>query len=234
MRTLQTLDIDREIVELSGKERPKALFIPTASSDSVEYWEAFDRAYRGELGCDTDVLYMLGKRPPQTRLEDAVLSADVIYVGGGNTLKMMRRWRLLGVDKLLETAYASGTVLAGLSAGCICWFNYGHSDSMSFYTEDDDWSYIRVKGMGFINAFGCPHYNGETREQDFQAMMRRHSGVGIGIEDCCALEVIDGSYRIITSREDAAAYRIERSRGSLRVDKIPQSRAFAPLADLLH
>lgn len=236
LRTLQTLDIDREIVELSGKERPKALFIPTASSDSVEYWEAFDRAYGGELGCDTDVLYMLGKRPPQERLQDAVLGADVIYVGGGNTLKMMRRWRLLGVDKLLETAYVGGTVLAGLSAGCICWFSYGHSDSMSFYTEDDDWSYIRVKGMGFIDAFGCPHYNGETRQSDFQAMMRDRPGIGIGIgvEDCCALEVVDGSYRIITSHEDAAAYRIERSRGGLLVDQIPQSRAFAPLADLLH
>ena len=234
MRTLQTLDIDREVVELSGRERPKALFIPTASSDSVEYWEAFDRMYGGQLGCDTDVLYMLGKRPLQERLQEAILNADVIYVGGGNTLKMMRRWRLLGVDKLLEEAYAGGTVLAGLSAGCICWFSYGHSDSMSFYTEDDDWRYIRVKGMGFIDAFGCPHYNGETREQDFKAMMRRHPGVGIGIEDCCALEVVDGSYRIITSSNDAAAHRIEKSRGGLQVDKIPQSRAFAPLADLLH
>lgn len=236
LRTLQTLDIDREVVELSGKERPKALFIPTASSDSVEYWEAFDRMYGGQLGCDTDVLYMLGKRPLQERLQEAILSADVIYVGGGNTLKMMRRWRLLGVDKLLEEAYAGGTVLAGLSAGCICWFSYGHSDSMSFYTEGDDWSYIRVKGMGFIDAFGCPHYNGETREQDFQAMMRDRPGigVGIGIEDNCALEVVDGSYRIITSHKDAAAHRIEKSRGGLLVDEIPQSRAFAPLADLLH
>ena len=234
LRTLQTLDIDREIIDLSGKERPKALFIPTASSDSVEYWEAFDRAYGGELGCDTDVLYMLGKRPLQARLEEAIRSADVIYVGGGNTLKMMRRWRLLGVDKLLETAYAGGTVLAGLSAGCICWFSHGHSDSMSFYAEDDDWSYIRVKGMGFIDAFGCPHYNGETRQSDFQAVMRRHSGVGIGVEDCCALEVVDGSYRIITSSEDAAAYRIEKSGYGLLVDQIPQSKAFTPLADLLH
>ena len=234
LRTLQTLDIDKEIVSLSGKERPKALFIPTASSDSVEYWEAFHRMYGGELGCDTDVLYMLGKRPSQARLEEAVLGADLIYVGGGNTLKMMRRWRLLGVDKLLETAYAGGTVLAGLSAGCICWFDYGHSDSMSFYTDTDDWSYIRVKGMGFIDAFGCPHYNGETRQQDFQAMMRRHSGVGIGVEDNCALEVVDGSYRIITSHKDAAAYRIEKSRGGLLVDRIPQSKAFAPLTDLLH
>ena len=194
--------------------------------------------YGGQLGCDTDVLYMLGKRPTQERLQDAVLAADVIYVGGGNTLKMMRRWRLLGVDKLLETAYAGGTVLAGLSAGCICWFSYGHSDSMSFYTAADDWSYIRVKGMGFIDAFGCPHYNGEEREQDFQAMVRRHpgigTGIGIGIEDCCALDVVDGSYRIITSRENAAAHRIERSRGGLLVDEIPQSKAFAPLADLLH
>ncbi len=132
MRALETLAIDKEIIALSGKSRPKALFIPTASSDSQEYWQAFQNAYGTELGCETNVLYLLNVNPTKDELEEKILSSDLIYVGGGNTLMMMRRWRRLGVDKILETAYNRDIVLTGLSAGCICWFSWGHSDSMAF------------------------------------------------------------------------------------------------------
>ena len=161
MREAETLPIDREVIELTGKARPKALFIPTASYDSVEYWEGFQRIYGGDLGCETAVLYLLNLDPSREELEESILSSELIYVGGGNTLKMMRRWRKLGVDRLLEQAYNRGTVLAGVSAGAICWFSYGHSDSMAFY-HPGDWSYIRVKGMGWIDSLACPHFDGET------------------------------------------------------------------------
>ena len=91
----ETLAIDKEIVSLTGKNRPRALFIPTASSDSREYWQVFQNVYGTELGCETDVLYLLGVSPTKRELEQKILSADLIYVGGGNTLKMMRRWRRL-------------------------------------------------------------------------------------------------------------------------------------------
>ena len=116
MREGETLPIDREVIKLTGKARPKALFIPTASYDSVEYWEGFQRVYGGELGCETAVLYLLNLAPSRAELEESILSSDLIYVGGGNTLKMMRRWRKLGVDRLLEQAYNRGTVAAGGSA----------------------------------------------------------------------------------------------------------------------
>ena len=93
----ETLAIDKEIVSLTGKDRPRALFIPTASSDSREYWQGFQCVYGQELGCVTDVLYLLGVSPTKGELEQKILSSDLIYVGGGNTLKMMRRWRRLGV-----------------------------------------------------------------------------------------------------------------------------------------
>ena len=73
---------------------------------------------------------------------------------------MMRRWRRLGVDALLREAYERGAVLCGVSAGAICWFDSGHSDSRSFYSED--WNYIAVTGMGLVEGLACPHYNGET------------------------------------------------------------------------
>ncbi len=235
LRTLETLAIDKEVIRLSGKSRPRALFIPTASSDSREYWEAFDSAYGSSLGCETDVLYLLDARPAREELEEKVLASDIIYVGGGNTLKMMRRWRLLGVDKLLEKAYANGAVLAGLSAGCICWFKYGHSDSMAFY-QPERWSYVRVKGMGFIDAIGCPHYDGDTdgvpRDEDFQKMAAKYPEVGIGIDNQCAIEVVDDTFRVITSRDGAGAYKLYKQRGGLVTQRLEASARFAPVAEL--
>ena len=151
MGNSETLPIDREIINLTGKARPRALFIPTASYDSADYYEGFRRVYGRRLGCQTDVLLLLGINQPHEIVEEKILSADLIYVGGGNTLKMMRRWRKLGVDHMLQTAYANGIVLAGVSAGAICWFSYGHSDSMAFY-HPDDWGYVKVKGLGLIEA----------------------------------------------------------------------------------
>ena len=232
----ETLPIDRRVVELTGKSRPRALFIPTASSDSREYWLGFQHTYGETLGCETDVLYLLGVTPTRAELERKILSADLVYVGGGNTLMMMRRWRRLGVDAVLEEAYARGVVLSGLSAGCICWYSWGHSDSMSFY-HPDDWSYVRVRGMGLVDALACPHYDSATasmpRRDDFEAMMRRHSDVGIAIDDFCALEIVDGTYRVITSREGAGAYRLTKHRGRIAVHPIPQRAEYAPLGELL-
>ena len=237
LRTLETLAIDREVVRLSGKTRPRALFIPTASSDSVEYWEAFHKVYGGALGCETDVLYLLKAAPSMQELQERILSSDLIYVGGGNTLKMMRRWRRLGVDKVLEAAYNQGVVLSGVSAGAICWFEYGHSDSMSFY-HPQRWDYIRVKGMGLVEALACPHYDGETagvkREKDFQQMVKRFGGgMGIAIDNNCALEFVDGGYKVITSRQGAGAYRVRRSSGKIVAERIEQRSEFTPTGQLL-
>ena len=235
MEALETLEIEKRVVELTGRADPKALFVPTASYDSVERWEVFRGLYGRRLGCRTDVLYLLNRNPDQGGLEERILSADLIYVGGGNTLKMMRRWRRFGVDDLLREAHGRGIVLAGRSAGLICWFKYGHSDSMAFY-HPERWSYVRVKGMGLIDATGCPHYDGDTdgvpREEDFQQMTSKYPEVGIGIDNQCALEVVDDSFRVITSRDGPGAYKIYKQRGGLVTQRLEASASFAPVAEL--
>jgi dipeptidase E len=233
LSSLETLAIDREVVRLTGKRRPRALFIPTASSDSRDYWEGFKRVYEGELGCSTDVLNLLGVNPGREELEQRILSTDLVYVGGGNTLMMMRRWRRLGVDEILKTAWNRGIVLSGLSAGAICWFSFGHSDSMSFYNTDR-WKYVRVKGMGLIDGIGVTHYHVEGREADFQRMVKRHRETGIAIDNNCALEVLDDGYRLVTSKEGARAYKIYKQRGRVVTERIEQKTELAPLAGLLH
>src|SRR6185369_5482699 len=131
--TRQTLPIDREIIRLSKQKNPSLLFIPTASSDSEIYWTQVRKYFGGFLKCKTDVLFLMKEKPSREQIRSKISAADIVYVGGGNTLQMMRIWRRLGVDKLLVTAYQKGTVLAGVSAGSICWFDSGHSASMSFY-----------------------------------------------------------------------------------------------------
>lgn len=146
IRTRGTAPIDREIIRLSNKKNPKLLFIPTASSDSESYWKHVQEHFGTFLKCKTDVLFLIKERPAKAQIRKKILSADVIYVGGGNTLQMMRLWRRLGVDRLLISAYENGTVLSGISAGSICWFDSGHSDSMSFYNPQK-WKYINVRGL---------------------------------------------------------------------------------------
>jgi dipeptidase E len=151
------------------------------------------------------------------QIETKLFGADIVYVGGGNTLYMMRVWRRLGVDRILKAAYHRGTILAGVSAGAICWFDSGHSDSMSFYNPQH-WNYINVRGLGLVRGIGCPHYNGGScgvpRRRAFREMVRTTGGMGIAIENNCAIAFIDDRYyRVIRSNDRARAYRVYKKRG---------------------
>ncbi len=236
MKTGGLLAIDKEIIRLSGKKHPKLLFLPTASSDSESYWFHVNKHFGKKLGCQTDVLYLIKENPTQAEIKRKIFSADIIYVGGGNTLKMMRRWRLLGVDKLLKTAWERGIVLCGISAGSICWFESGHSDSMAFYNPKK-WGYINVRGLGLIKGVHCPHYNSKTlripRKKHFHDMISMIGGFGIAIENNCAIEFIDGKYKIITSKSQAGAYKVFKKQGKVVSKKIEKKSKLCPISDLV-
>jgi dipeptidase E len=231
MKLGDTLPIDKYIVERTGAQWPIALFIPTASSDAEGYAQVVSEVYGAQLGCTVEVLRLIENPPPYKRIAEMIRGADLIYVGGGNTLKMMRLWRRLGVDKLLLEAHANGKVLCGLSAGALCWFAYGHSDSMAFY-HPDDWDYIRVKCLGILPFTGCPHYDGEGRDKSFQTMIARDGGIGIAIDDCAAVEADGDRFRILSARNGAGAYRVERVRGKIVQTPIPVESSFQPLSSL--
>lgn len=233
MKLGQTFPIDKYIVERTGARWPVALFIPTASSDAEEYAQTFSDIYGGQLGCTVNVLRLLKNPPPPEHIGELIRSADLIYVGGGNTLKMMRLWRRLGVDTLLQEAHADGKVLCGLSAGALCWFQFGHSDSMSFSTPDN-WDYIRVKCLGILPFTGCPHYDGEGRDLSFQTMIDKQGGIGIAIDDCAAFEADGDQYRILSARAGAGAYRVERIRRQIVQTPISISPDFQQLSSLHH
>lgn len=238
IRTKGTARIDREIIRLSHKRNPKLLFIPTASSDSERYWKHVQEHFGNFLKCKTDVLFLIKEQPSKKQIRRKILSADIIYVGGGNTLLMMRIWRRLGVDRFLRSAYESGVVLSGISAGSICWFDSGHSDSMSFYNPGK-WEYINVRGLGLVSGIHCPHYNSMTRgvprRKDFRDMIRKTGGIGIAIENNCAMEFIDGQfYKVISSRNYSRAYRVYKSGGEVFAEQIRQRKQLAPIEFLNH
>ncbi|MDH5597078.1 MAG: peptidase E [Candidatus Peregrinibacteria bacterium] len=206
-----TAHIDREIVRLSGKKKPKLLFIPTASSDDTERYVPYIEKIYGELGCTVESLLLLKQKYSKKQLSDLILGADIIYVGGGNTLMMMRKWRHLGVNKLIKKAWQKGTVMCGLSAGSICWYESGHSDSMYYY-DPKNWDYVRVRCLNLIPFIHCPHYDSQTgrkkRKNDFKRMLKKYPGqIGLACDDGVALEFIDDKFRVLSATKDAHAYR---------------------------
>lgn len=228
----ETLAIDERIVALSGKANPKLLFIPTASSDSEDYFRIIQN-YFTKLGCEVSALYLLKDTFTQKQLEQCILAADIIYVGGGNTLKMMTVWRKLGVDVILRKAQQKGIVLAGISAGAICWFAYGNSDSRKFTSNSTQ--LIRVTGLGLYQALLCPHFDSEAhRRQDLKRMMQQTPKlVAIALEDSAAIEIVGTGYRIIKSKASAKAYRVYWKGGIYHQETIITGDKYRPLSELL-
>jgi dipeptidase E len=229
----QTLSIDKEIIHLSGKSKPRLLFIPTASLDDEGYCERINDHFGKRLGCRVETLLLYRDRPTENLIKQLILKADIIYVGGGNTLRMMNLWRHLGIDKLMNQARLSGTVLSGLSAGCICWFRQGNSDSRKFADKNDN-TLIKVSGLNYVDTLICPHYDVERHRQPaLKIMMKRSKGVAIALENCTAIEIVDNNYRILSSMKNKNAWKVYWHKGHYRKEKLIQNKAFLPLSDLL-
>lgn len=203
---IETLDIDQEIIRLASKIRPTLLFIPTASGDSQPYQETVLGYFGEKLGCKVDFLPLFQKRfESYEEIKSKISKSDIIYVGGGNTLRMMKMWRRHKVDLLLLDAANKGKILSGISAGAICWFHSGNSDSKKFSNKNSD--FIKVRGLNIIELMLCPHYN-EERKQSVKEQLKNSKMVGIALENCAALEIIGDKFRIITSKTKASAFKL--------------------------
>ena len=123
----ENLSLDRYVLSATGQPKPKACFLPTASGDAQSYIDRFNDSF-SSLPCTPTHLSLF--KPPTTDLRSFVLEHNVIYVGGGNTRNLLVLWREWGLDEILREAWRLGVVLAGLSAGSLCWFEEGVSDSV--------------------------------------------------------------------------------------------------------
>ncbi len=228
----ETVKIDREAIRLSGKTKPRVLFIPTASSDSEGYVSTVQKYFGKKLGCQVESLLLLNNKISNKDIEKKIFNSDIVYVGGGNTLKMMNVWRKRALDKIINKAVTKGVVLSGVSAGAICWFKYGSSDSRRFHNPKA--GLIRVSGLCFVNALFCPHYDMEKdRKPDLKNLMKKTPGIAIAVDNCCSIEVVNENYRIVSSKNTANAYKVYWKDGKYIEQIIKKDRKFQPLETLL-
>jgi peptidase E len=198
--------LDRYILDACGKEKPRVCFVPTASGEDLTYVIRFLETY-GKYGLSLDVLRFFRRTPPDLRA--FLFAFDVVLVGGGNTRSMLAVWKHWGFDDVLREAWERGIVLAGSSAGSICWFDSGVTDSVAGALHPMD-------ALGFLPGSHCPHYDGEPERRPAYRRMIASGEIapGVACDDGAAMHFVgDQLPRPIAARPAAFAYSLERVDG---------------------
>jgi len=215
LKAKETLEIDRYIAELIkkkvGERRANALFFPTASHDSMPYFNSFRKTYTSVFDIKVDVALMCYGEMSIDKISAKIELADMIYVGGGDTVFMINKWIELGIDKMLFNAYEKGTIICGLSAGAICWFEKLYSDSKLINNEEE--SYNIFNGLGWLKGVICPHYN--NREKDFDEIVINNFDKSYAVENNSAIIFEDGLF-VKSISCGGKAYLIENKGGILK------------------
>jgi dipeptidase E len=191
---------ERYIIAQTQKENPRICFLPQASNEDVGYVLNFTETFHA-LGARPEWVSLFGR--VEDSWKDKLLNADIIYVGGGNTKSMIALWKAWGVDEILRQAYHKGIVMAGVSAGMICWFEQGITDSV--------WPLGVVEGLGFLKGSCCPHFDSEVERQEVYLGKVKAGDVipGIALEDDTAAHFIDGIlHAIITDKANKKAFAV--------------------------
>jgi dipeptidase E len=200
--------IDQFIVSLTGKVRPRVCFLPTASGDLPQNIDKFYEAY-GALDCEPFHLSFFRNPVPRAvalaNIAESLLGMDAIFVGGGNTKSALAVWREWGLQDILYRALSSGVLLCGVSAGAMCWYDSGLTDSV--------WGagFLPLRCLGFLAGACSVHYHAEPGRRD-----KLHDGVqtrafpdAIGIDDYAGVVYEDGRIaQVVNWRRGATAYRV--------------------------
>jgi dipeptidase E len=203
------------ILAQSGARRPKICFIPTASGDSESGIVRFYRLAK-RIGAKPSHLSLFAQ--PLEPLASFVARHDVIYVGGGNTRNMLLLWKAWGLDRILRAAYERGVILAGSSAGALCWFASGVTDSFPG-------RYAELACLGWLRGSFCPHYDSEPKRKPVYRRLVKSGALpgGYAADDHVGLHYIDERLvRIVSSKRGKNAHRLVRRGGRL------SERAIAP------
>lgn len=213
--------LDDYILSLTGKAKPRICFLPTASGDSADCMQRFHAAFPPQRA-EASVLELFNRTVVD--LEAFVLGQDVIYVGGGNTANMLAIWRVHGMDRILRKAWEQGVVLCGLSAGGLCWFEEGVTDSFSPQVL----SPLR-EGLGLLSGSFCPHYDGDVlRRPAFERLVgSQELRSGWAADNGVGLHFEGREFRgAIASRPEAMAWRLDGSPTQPRLAVHPERPRF--------
>ena len=205
--------LDRYVLEAAGVERPAVGFLATASGDSEPYIDHFYASF-SNLPCRPSHLPLFSRTPD---LRGYLLAQDVIYVGGGNTKSMLGVWREWGLPERLREAWEAGVVLAGVSAGAVCWFEAALSDAYE--------GRLRViPCLGFLSGSCIVHYDSDAERRPEYHRRVSTGGIapGLALDNSAAVHFLgDEIHRVVASRPGVTAYRVEVEKGVVREEPLP-------------
>ena len=199
--------LEKYVLDQTHADRPRVLMIPTARGDDAGYVAKFHAAF-GALGARTQHLPFFERTPD---LRSLVLAQDAVFVGGGNTKSMLAVWREWGLPEILRAAHEAGIVMGGQSAGAICWFEQGVTDSWADRLRP-------LACMGFLPGSCCPHYDGEReRRPAYHALVQSGElAAGHAIEDGVAVHFRNGRFeRAVTKKAGGRAYYVSVTAGTI-------------------
>ena len=183
-RSIGDLKIENYIKSICKVKNPNICFLPTATGDNDSYKVNFYSAF-SKLNCNPTHIDLFKRT---IDIEEHIIKQDIIYVGGGNTKSMLAVWRDWGLDLILRKAYNSGVIMSGVSAGAICWFSKGITDSWK-----DNLAIIEC--LGFVNGVCCPHYDEEENRVPYLRTVLKDQLINscIAIDGNCALHIKNGT-----------------------------------------
>jgi peptidase E len=207
----------QEIINLTGKERPKICFLATASGDNpndIIRW--YELVHDLPVEPTVQKTFGIGSKTQKVSFEEVLLNVDAIYVGGGNTVNMIAIWKAQGIDVVLKKALEKGIVLAGNSAGSLCWFENGITDSRPVELGV-------VEGLGFLPYSNCPHYEAdESRKNLFHKYIKNGSFKdGYGFGSSCGVIFKNGKpFKVLATDEEHNSYFVFLKNGILIEEKL--------------
>lgn len=199
--------LDKYILNLVLKERPKICFLGTASNDGKEYSDMFYNFFEKQ-SCEPSHLSFLN---PPKNIEAFIMDKDIIHVGGGNTKLIMETWKKFGVDKIMKKAWEAGIILTGMSAGAICWFEDG-------ITNPSPGILHRLECTGILKGSFCPHYDDrvELKKSFHKLILEGTIKEGYGVEDGAAIHFVgQEAVKVITSRPGVTAFKVKKVRNKI-------------------
>ena len=215
-----TLEIDRYVASLAkahaGEVRANALFIGTASHDSMPYFNSFRKTYTSVFDIKAEVALIVYGEMDVQRIKEKIEKANAIYIGGGDTVYMLEKWKETGLDKLILKAYEDGKIICGLSAGAICWFTNMYTDYEIMRGQSAD--YVMKKGLGVLDGTMCPHFN-ERKDDFLSAMKERGIEKAYCVENDSALVFVNGTLTKALS-SGGKSYIAENKNGEITLNEI--------------
>ena len=197
--------IFEHLVSLAKKKNPSVLFVPTAGFDDINGDEHIFRLFIG-LGCSVSALMLTDKSLTAEEIEDKILSADIVYAGGGNLKFLMDTWTETGADKVFRKAYEKGVILSGFSSGSMCWFSRGYDDC------GENHEFMFVDCLGLLDYCNCPHFESDYWQVFAQAVKNQDLS-GIAIDDGAALVFDNGNYYCINGNDGGEVYFFDSRKG---------------------